>query len=80
MIMKYIDVLSSETAVHRFFTGLSCNFLKKKLQHRCLLVSQTKFLITPIYRTPSGTASVSFDKFKTDIWNDQFCFTNFFTA
>ena len=35
-----------------------CNFIKKRLQHRCFPVIIAKFLRTAIYRTPAVIASV----------------------
>ena len=37
------------------FTGLqTCNFIKKRLRHRCFPVSFAKVLRTPFYITPRG--------------------------
>ena len=36
---------------------LACNFIKKRLQHRCFLVNIAKFLKTAFYRTPPVAAS-----------------------
>ena len=72
-----------------FFNSVSgpqvCNFINKKLQHRCFAVNIAKFLRTIFYRTPLVIASVhstitmlNFNHALENLRNmDDFNFTNF---
>ena len=47
------------TGKHLYQSLFFCNFIKKRLWHRCFPVNFTKFLRTPFFnRTPLVTASV----------------------
>ena len=53
-------IIKLGTSLFNKIAGLqACKLIKKRFQHRCFPVKFEKFLRTPLYRTPSVTASAS---------------------
>ena len=52
-VLKIIAISQQNTCVEVFFNKIAglqaCNFIKKRLQHRCFPVKFTKFLRTPFF-------------------------------
>ena len=63
MFLKNSQISQENNCVEVFFDKVTgpqgCNFIKKRLQHRCFPVKFAKYLRTPFfYRTPPVAASV----------------------
>ena len=63
MFLKNSQISQENNCVEVFFDKVTgpqgCNFIKKRLQHRCFPVKFSKYLRTPFfYRTPPVAASV----------------------
>ena len=73
-VRKILLIWQENICVWVFFAGLrDCNFIKKRLQHRCFPVKLAKFLRTPFFKNTSGGCFCTYCTHMTShaIWVDE---------
>ena len=57
--VKILQTLVLDSPFNKVAVLKTCNFIKKRLQHRCLPVKSAKFLRTPIFKEHLRTSASS---------------------